>query len=376
MRVLVLGAGYAGVALVRTLEDRLPPDATLTVVNDADTHLVQHQVHRVIRRPDVADVLRIPLADVFDRAEVVVGRVESVDRSNRRVELDDGSALDYDFAAVCLGARTAYYGLDGVREHATPLKRVAHARRIREEFRGVCESGGTAVVGGAGLSGVQVAGELVEFADEAESAGARVVLLEREDDVAPSFPPNFRRAVRAALEDRGVEIRTNATVRRATDDAVALANGELPYDQFVWTGGITGTSAMGGDRPVVRADLRLGPTAFAVGDVARVVDADGEAVPASAATAIRQARVAAANLARLADHDPVESGEFAPRLDRYRHDVPGWVVSVGDAAVAQLGPTVVTGKAAKAAKTTVGAGYLRSVGAIRNAVELVEAEFE
>ncbi len=378
MRVLVLGAGYAGVTLARALADRLPTAAAITVVDEDDAHLVQHEVHRVIRRPDVADVIRVPLSDVFDRAEVVRGRVAGIDRAARRVELADGSALPYDYAAVCLGARTAYYGLPGVREHSTPLKRVDHARRVREGFGRVCESDGTAVVGGAGLSGVQVAGELAALADERGCPDASVVLLEQEDDVAPSFPANFRRAVRDALDANGVDVRTGATVARATDEAVVLESGEVPYDQFVWTGGIAGQAAMDDDRPVVRSDLRLDDATFVAGDAARVVDADGEAVPASAATAIRQARVAAENLVRLvgrADDEDEGAGEFAPRLERYRHDVPGWAVSVGDTAVAQLGPTVVTGAAAKAAKTTVGAGYLRSVGAIRNAVELVEAEF-
>ena len=374
MRVLVLGAGYAGVTLARALEDRLPPAATLTVVDAADAHLVQHEVHRVIRRPALADVIRVPLADVFDRADVVRGRVDRIDRAARRVELADGTELDYDYAAVCLGARTAYYGLPGVCDHSTPLKRVDHALDVREEFEDACESGGTAVVGGAGLSGVQVAGELAALADE-RACDASVVLLEQADDVAPSFPANFRRAVRDALDAAGVDVRTGATVTRATEEAIELADGELPYDQFVWTGGITGRAAMGDDRPVVRSDLRLDDATFAVGDAARVVDADGEAVPASAATAIRQARVAAENVARLAERKTENAGGFTPRLERYRHDVPGWAVSVGDAAVAQLGPTVVTGAAARAAKTTVGAGYLRSMGAIRNAVELAEAEF-
>jgi NADH dehydrogenase len=375
MRILVLGAGYAGVTLARRLESLLPSEADVLVVNDAETHLVQHEVHRVIRRPSVADAICVPLSAVFDRAEPRVARVESVDRGAREVRLEGGESLSYDYAAVCLGAETAHYGLPGVEGHSHPLKRVEDALAIRDA---VFEAAATAdrvriVVGGAGLSGVQTAGELAALARE-EEIDADVTILERLGDVAPAFPPNFRAAVRAALEERGVDVRTGTTVVRAAGDAVETAEGTVPSDVFVWTGGIGGAAAMGGDRPVVRSDLRLDDRTFAVGDAARVVDADGEAVPASASAAIREARAAATNISRLVEHELDGGGGFAPRLEPYRFDVPGWIVSVGDGAVAQLGPTVLTGAPAKALKTSVGAGHLASVGAIRNAAELAEAE--
>jgi len=222
---------------------------------------------------------------------------------------------------------------------------------------------------------VQVAGELAAFARERDADGVTVTLLERLDSVAPAFPANFQEAVREELEARDVVVRTSAAVARATDDAVELDSGErFDYDQLVWTGGIRGPDALDGERPAVRTDLRLGDRTFAVGDAARVVDADGQAVPASAQAAVREARVVGENLARLVEHDREGDGVFEPRLDPFAFDSPGWLVSVGAGAVAQVGPTVVRGRAAKALKTTVGAGYLSSVGAVRNAADLVSEE--
>ncbi len=154
-------------------------------------------------------------------------------------------------------------------------------------------------------------------------------------------------------------VRTGTDVAEADADVITLTDGsDLTMDQFVWTGGIEGSPALDADRPVVRADLRLGESTFAVGDAARVVDSDGEAVPASAAAAIREARVAADNIGTLVERLQGSSGEFQPRLTQYQFNVPGWLVSVGDDAVAKVGPSVLTGRAALALKTTVGAGYL------------------
>jgi NADH dehydrogenase len=373
MRIVVLGAGYAGLTLARRLESRLPSDVDLTVVNDSPSHLVRHEIHRVIRRPAIAEVLTVPLDEVLGRAELVVDHVESVDPATRTVRLADGPDLSYDVAAVCLGSETAFYGLPGVREYATPLTNLVDADTIRQAFLDVVEDGGRAVVAGGGLTGVQVAGELAALRDERGAEGVDVLLVEQLDQLAPSFPRQFQAAVTRELSARDVDVRTGTTVVRAGSEELELEDGVLPYDQFVWTGGITGSPAMDHDRPVVRNDLRLNASTFVLGDAARAVDADGEAVPASASAAIREARVVARNVASLVSHERADDG-FEPRMEPYRFEVPGWIVSVGDGAVAQLGPKVLTGGAAKAMKATVGAGHLGSIGAVRKAVELAEEE--
>ncbi|WP_439025968.1 NAD(P)/FAD-dependent oxidoreductase [Haloarchaeobius sp. DT45] len=387
MKVAVLGAGYAGVTLTKKLEKSLPDDAELVLVDDTGVHLVQHELHRVVRRPSVADAITVPLSEILDRATLREGRVTAVDTDVRTVFFADDTRLEYDVAAVCLGAETAFYDLPGVEAHSTPLKRLEDAHAIRADFLDVLDrrrdgddsddddDDGRVVVGGAGLSGVQVAGELAALAAE-EDAGVTVTLLEQLDSVAPSFPRNFQDAVHDALVARGVEVRTGATVTEATDDEIRLAGSDpLPYDQLVWTGGIRGPDALRGERPVVRSNLRLDGTTFVVGDAARVVDDAGTAVPASAQAAIREARVAAKNVTRLVHHlQDADVSDFEPRLERYTFQSPGWLVTVGDGAVAQVGPSVLTGRAALTLKTTVGAGYLSSVGAIEEAVDLVNEE--
>lgn len=371
MKIAVLGAGYAGLTLTRQLEGTLPEEVELVVVNDRPYHLVQHELHRVVRRPALADEITVSLRDALERATVRVARVTDVDHEAGVAHLDDGS-IEYDIGAVCLGAETAFHDLPGVEEYGTPLKRLPDATRIREDFLALGD-GDRIVVGGAGLSGVQVAGELATLADE-RGVNPEVVLLERLDSVAPNFPSNFQEAVRAELETRGVEVRTGSAVERATEDAMELEGEEIEYDQFVWTGGIRGPDALTGERPAVSDTLKLGERTFVVGDAARVTDADGAAVPASAAAAVREAHSVATTIGRLVEHERDGEG-FEPRPERFRFDAPGWLVSVGDGAVAQVGPTVFRGTAAKALKTTVGAGYLSSVGAIENAVDLVREEF-
>lgn len=361
MHVVVLGAGYAGISLVAKLERRLSSEVTLTLVDQHDYHLVQHLLHRVVREPSLADRISIPLEDLLDRAHYRQGVVTDVNPNTGGVELEDGT-LEYDVGALCLGAQTAFYGLPGIAEHATPLKGIDHAEQIRDEFDRVCRVDGRVVVGGAGLSGIQIAGELAAIADECEGM-PDVLLLEQANSVVPTFSDQFQSAVRNELEVRNVDVWTGSSVERVTKEMIEMTDDTtLAYDQLIWTGGITGQDAMGRTQPQVRADLRLGDRTVALGDAARVIDTDGEAVPASAKTAVSQADVAATNVSRLVDHNR-DTDAFEPRLDRYRYKTRGWVVTVGDGTVAQVGPAVFSGPKAKALKTTIGADYLHNIGA-------------
>jgi len=381
MRVVVLGAGYAGLLVARSLEDALPTDVELVLVEEYGAHLIQHELHRVVRRPGFADDIVVSLDDLFDRAVVRQARVERVDPEARTVELADGGAIDYDVAAVCLGAETDFAGVPGVEANATPLKRLRDARRIRTDFLALLDDGDatdprTVVVGGAGLSGIQVAGELAELAREEDAADhVRVLLVEQLDAVAPGFREDFQTAVHRELEARSVSVRTGATIERATADEIRFVGDDaVRYDQFVWTGGIRGTDALGGERPAVKSTLALDDRTFVVGDAGRVVDAEGTAVPASAQAATREAKTAARNVCRVVESER-EGDPFSPRLDRFVFDSRGWLVSVGDGAVAQVGPSVFTGPAARALKVGVGTGYLAGAGAIRDALDLMREEY-
>lgn len=374
MAIAILGAGYAGVTVARRLENNLPDDVDLVVVDESTDHLIRHELHRVLRRPSFEEDLTVPLADLFDRAEVRQGRVLEVVPEDHRVELEDGP-LEYDYAAVCLGAETTFYELPGVEDYAIPFRDLEHAHAIRDRYLDLLVDGGRVVVGGAGLTGIQVAGELATLADEEDGREAvEIVLVEQLDDVAPGFPQNFRAAIRDELIERGIDIRTETTVQGAREETIDLDDGELAYDLFIWTGGIGGSSALGGTRPQVRGTLQLDRETFVVGDAARVIDRDGELVPASAQSAIREARTAARNIQRLVEYDR-DGDVFEPRLDTIDFDPRGWVVSVGDGAVAQVGPTILRGAPAVAVKATAGVGYLSSVGAVREAIEVAREEF-
>lgn len=373
MRVVVCGIGYGGLTAATALDGSLPADVELLLIDRNPYHLIQHELHRLIRRPDLADHLTIPPADLIDHGIFRQATIEAIDLDSTTITIDDGSEIGYDYAIIGLGAEPAYYGMDDVRKQSIPLKRLEDADRIRRTI----EEGDApqrVIVGGAGLAGVQVAGELAALRDQ-QHIDLEITLLEQADSVAPGFNPEFQQAIESALRDAAIELHLDTRVMGANSSAIETARGKsIPFELFIWTGGISGPDPLSGTRRSVRSDLRLTARTFAIGDAVQMVDDRGMAVAATAQSAMQAGLVAASNVRKLVEYDHSGVGGFSPKLDRFRFKPKGWVVSIGDQTIALVGSSVLTGRPALGVKIGAGLRYLTAVGAVHEAVDLLYAE--
>jgi len=346
-QVVVVGAGYAGAGTVRAFEDEIRDDeAELTWISEQDYHLVLHEVHRAIRDPSVEDKITVPVDEIKSPStEFLQGRVVDVDTDDRTVETDDGTTVDYDYLLLAVGSATAFFGIDGLREHSHTLKSLQDARDIHDDVRAAAREAtqsdpARVLVGGAGLSGIQTAGEIAEYRD-AHRAPIDIKLVEGLDEVFPGNDPEIQGALRKRLEEKDVEILTGDFISEAGADVVYLGGGEdeepeeLPYDVLVWTGGITGQAELDevgveederSNRIVAESDFTTSDDrVFAIGDTALVDQGDDEVAPPTAQAAWQAAEVAGENLARAVRGGPLRT---------WQHQDKGTVVSVGEEAVA------------------------------------------
>ncbi len=333
--VVVLGAGYAGVRAVQRLDDELPAAAELLWIADQDYHLVLHEVHRAIRDPDVGDSIKIPIDEVKPgRAEFIEGEVTGLDTDAQLVELADETTIDYDYALVTLGSQTAFFGIPGLDEYAYTLKSFDDAVAIHDA---VAEAAAEAthddpaqiVVGGAGLSGIQAAGEISEYRSD-HDAPIEITLVEALEEIYPGNDREIQRELRRRLREHDVNILVDDPVTEATADEVCFDEREpIPYDVLLWTGGITGRDAMSEANVEAEHNRLMTDTTFqtsnervfAVGDSALIEDGD---VPPTAQAAWQAAETAADNLVRAMDDR---------ELQTYEHVDKGTAISVGDDAV-------------------------------------------
>lgn len=376
-RVVVVGAGFGGLAAVRELRG-VPVDVTLV---DRDNYHgfwpLLYQVASAELAPD--DVAAPVRAIVRDRPDVEVRRgvVAGIDLDRRRVCLADGAELPYDHLVVAGGTVTTDFGIPGVAEHAFPLKTLPDAVRLRNHVLGSFEqadalAGGsgqpparpiTIVVAGGGSTGVEMAGALAELIRH-NLAGdfrhldlrrARVVLVEMTDHLLPGYSARSRAAAMATLEHLGVELRLSTSIASVEAGGVTVrpagAGDDAPTERIeaatvIWTAGVRanplGAALAGelgrGGRVPVEADLSLRghPEVSVVGDMAGTTDRHGDPLPQVAQVAIQGGRHAARSIGRRLAGRPTRP---------FRYHDHGTMATVGRrSAVAELpGGLVVTG---------------------------------
>jgi NADH dehydrogenase len=383
-QVVVLGSGYAGTGAVQRLEAELGGDAEITWISEHDYHLVLHEVHRCISEPSVESKVAIPIDEVKSSStEFVEARVTGVDVDERAVELEGGETVAYDYLLVCLGTRTAFYGIEGLEEYSLELKGLDDAREIHQQVSEAAENAtssdpATVVVGGAGLSGIQTAGEVAEYRDE-HDAPIDIVLVEGLDQVFPNNDPELQGALRRRLENRGIEIMCGEFVSKVDEETIYVGGGEddppaeLDYDVFVWTGGITGQEEMAdcglekderSHRVHAASDFRTSDDrVFALGDSALVEQGPDAVAPPTAQAAWQAADVAGENVARAVRGQPLKT---------WTHKDKGTVISIGEQAVAHdvegLPINVFGGKPARVLKKAIAARWIADVASFSRAI--------
>ena len=377
--VVVLGSGYAGTGTVKRLESELNGEADITWISDVDHHLVLHESHRCIRNPDVQDKITFDIDEIKQPStRFIRGRVDALDTDERVVTLEDESTVDYDYLLVGFGSRTAFFGIDGLEEHSLTLKTLEDVLEIHDEVTEAAREASRndpaqVVVGGAGLSGIQSAGEIAEFRDK-HRAPIDIHLVEGLDNVFPNNNAVVQAKLRKLLEAKDVEIHTGEFIGEVDDETVYIGDEtELEYDVLLWTGGITGQDAA--ETATVEKDERSNrieaasdfqtsdERVFSIGDAA-LIDQPGQEQPAppTAQAAWQAAEVAGENLARSVRGQP---------LKEWTYDDKGTLISVGSKAVAHnvkgLPIDTFGGPAAKALKKTVAARWINTVTGIGDA---------
>jgi NADH:ubiquinone reductase (H+-translocating) len=359
-RVVVVGAGFAGLAAVKTLS-KIKPPVRVTLLEQHNYHLFQPLLYQLatglVQPADIAHPVR-GIVRRYRRTSVRMATVSGVDLEAREVLTEEGGRFPYDYLVLAAGATTATFGIPGVEEHSFPLKSMPDALRLRAHLlrqfelaendpAEVARGALTVVVVGGGPTGVEMAGALHELFKhvlvhdfpDLDINQARVVLLEATDHLLAPFHPSSRQHALDTLNKRGVEVRLGQAMERATPDEVVLKDGTvIPTRTLIWGAGVRahpladvlGLEQTRGGRIEVGDDLSVPghPEVFVVGDLAGAGDGKGGLLPQVAQPAIQEARHAAQNLERTLRGTPRTGFEYKDK---------GMMATIGrNAAVTEL----------------------------------------
>ncbi|NDY42116.1 NAD(P)/FAD-dependent oxidoreductase [Dissulfurirhabdus thermomarina] len=364
-RVVIVGAGFAGLWAARTLA-AAGADATLVDRNNYHTFLpLLYQVAAAEVEPEH---IAYPARGIFRRRRgirFVMAEVRGADL-DRRVLFTDGPALAYDHLLLAPGSVPRFHGIPGADAHCFQLKELEQGIELRNHILTCFERAAvtpeaktrtrllTFVIIGGGPTGVEYAGALAELVrgplakdfPDLDPGAARVVLLEATDGLLPGYPEKLGRYAARRLRRIGVEVRLGAAVTRVDPDGIELAGApRLATETVVWSAGVRGHPLAGALGLPVTPDGRVEvlPTlqvpgrleVFVAGDLCGWKGPDGRPLPLVAPAAVQQGRAAAANILRLA------RGE-TPVPFRYRDKGAMAVVGRG-AAVVRIGRWAIAG---------------------------------
>jgi NADH dehydrogenase len=356
IRIVVVGAGFAGFHCLRQLERILPPEAAeIVVVSPTDympyLPLLPEVGAGIVDPRHIA----VPLSVVLSRTRLVPGHAVGVDFTARTCEVQDPEggrrSLHWDRLVLVPGSVTRTLPIPGLVEHAVGFKTIAEALYLRDHLLEQLELADTSddlatrqarctfVVVGAGYTGTELAAQGQLFTQAARRHYPHIgpdelrwVLVDLAPTIMPELGERLSRPALRILRGRGVDVRLRTTVEEVTAGAVRLSDGAIvPTRTLVWCVGVTPgplTQVLGlhteKGRIVVDPYLTVPgrPDVFAAGDAAGAPDPSrpGGLTPMTAQHAQRQGKVAARNLAA--------SLGFGTRK-AYRHRDLGFVVDLG-----------------------------------------------
>ncbi|WP_028392335.1 MULTISPECIES: NAD(P)/FAD-dependent oxidoreductase [Bacillaceae] len=261
--IVILGAGYGGLLTALTVRKYLSKaEAEVTVVNQFPTHQIITELHRLAAHNVAEEAVAMPLDKLLKGKDIdlKIAKVESFSADNKEVKLSNGATLSYDALVVALGSVTAYFGIPGLEENSMVLKSAndankiyAHVEeRIREYAKSKNEADATIVIGGGGLTGVELVGELADIMPElAKSHGVdpkeiKLLLVEAGPKILPVLPDDLIERATTSLEARGVTFLTGLPVTNVAGNEIDLKDGQkIIANTFVWTGGVQGNPLVG-----------------------------------------------------------------------------------------------------------------------------------
>jgi NADH dehydrogenase len=321
-RVVIVGAGFGGLNVARTLASK---PVQVTIVDRKNHHTFQPLLYQVATAGLSPGEIAAPVRNVFRGDANVVSLMEEVQGFDleRRLVKTSEQELPYDYLIVAAGVMHAYFGHDDWEPYAPGLKTIEDALEIRRrvllafelaERQAIAGEGSEPlnfVVIGGGPTGVELAGTLAEISRHVlakefrsiDPAMARIILLEGGPRVLPAYPEDLSRRAQEQLEKLGVEVRTSAMVTVVEPGAVHVGDTRILAPVVLWAAGVAasplgkmlGAPCDRAGRVLVQPDLSIPGhrEVFVVGDLASLKDERGQPVPGLAPAAIQEGKYVA-----------------------------------------------------------------------------------
>lgn len=352
--ILVLGAGYAGLKTVRSLQKQAG-DFHITLVDRNDYHYEATELHEVASGSQPKEKITFSIKEVIDEKKVtfIQDSVVKVNPEEKTAELAKSRTLHFDYVVVALGFCSETFGIVGAEENALQMVDIntaenihRHIIKMMEKYRETKDKNYLCIlVCGAGFTGIELAGALTDEKKRyAEIAGVtadqiEIICIEAATRILPMFDDELANHGLELIKKLGINLMLGSMIKEIKPGEVVYAtspdeNAErqsIAAETIIWTTGVSGSKVMGESgfaerrgRVIINADLRdpKYDNVYIIGDVSALIDPSNDRpYPTTAQIATQMGAHAAKNIAHQLNNEATEN---------FTYESKGTVASVGN----------------------------------------------
>lgn len=282
-KVVIVGAGFAGLKTALDLSKK--PGIDITLVSENDYFRYYPSLYRTATG-GTHKISNRPLDELLGDTDVhrVRGKVTGLDRVQKRVVTSNGEEIDYDYLVLALGVVTNYFNIEGLREFAFGIKTLEDAEELKihlhQQIIDNRKPDVNYVVVGGGPTGIELAGTLGDYVKYiCENHGIRrravhVDLVEAGPRLVSRMPKSISRKIARQLRSKGVRLYFKSAVQGQTADELTVNGKPIRSHTVIWTAGVANNPFFSeqGFQMIkngkVRVDhyLQAEPSIFVIGD--------------------------------------------------------------------------------------------------------------
>ena len=303
-RVIIIGGGFGGVEVARSLKDK---EVEVLLIDRNNFHTFQPLMYQVATGTLAADAISFPIRKMFKSQQNFRFRmadVTEIDHTQKIVKTSVGD-YDYDYLVIATGATSNFFGNKQVEKYALPMKSIHEALNIRSYVLQNLEEAVLRknyhdrerflnfVVVGGGPTGVELSGAIAEIQlhmlkkdyPELSKNEMKVYLVEGTGKILAALSEKSSQDAERYLRDLGVNVLLNAQVTGYDGNTITFSNGEsIPTKTVIWGAGVMGQFPTGIHPEIIQRGNRIQTddqcrvsgmeNVYAIGDVAAMITED------------------------------------------------------------------------------------------------------
>lgn len=327
-RVVVIGCGFAGLNLAKKLKNK---PFQVVMIDKHNYHTFQPLLYQVATAGLEPDSIAYPIRHIFRKQQNFFYRMAKAEEilPEKKILRTNIGTIDYDHLVIATGSQTNYFGMEGVKREAVPMKSVPEALNLRSIILQNFEAASLTndlqererlmnfVIVGGGPTGVELAGAVAELKThvlpndypDLDFRRMSIHLLEAMPQVLPPMSEHASQKAKKYLDKLGVQVWTDTAVKSYDGSTVKTNKKDLPASTLIWAAGVQGTIISGlaegkdfeKSRYLVNSYNQVGEhkNIYAIGDVAAMISEENpKGHPMLAQVAIQQGTNLAKNFYR------------------------------------------------------------------------------